>query len=120
MHRMTAAEARGALLAGALLALVGLCGRAPRVAPPPPVPPPAAAERHETSAVDLNRAAPAELDALPGIGPVLAERIVAHRARHGRFETLDELAAVRGIGPRLIERLRGLVHAGFSADSVLP
>jgi competence protein ComEA len=76
---------------------------------------PAAPERLATAAVsaplDLNRADAAELDALPGIGPVLAARIVDHRARHGRFRRVDELLAVPGIGPKLLARLRPLVAA---------
>lgn len=56
--------------------------------------------------LDLNRAGLPELDALPGIGPVLAGRIVEHRARYGPFRSVDELLAVRGIGTRLLERLR--------------
>ena len=59
--------------------------------------------------VDLNSADAAALDALPGIGPVLAERIVAHR-EDGPFTTVDELADVAGIGPTLLERLRDLVR----------
>jgi len=55
--------------------------------------------------VDVNAAGAAELDALPGVGPVLAERIVGHRQRHGRYRRLEDLLAVRGIGPRLLERL---------------
>jgi len=56
--------------------------------------------------LDLNRASLAELMGLPGIGPVLAERIVRHRLLHGPFRSLDELLEVRGIGPRKLERLR--------------
>jgi competence protein ComEA len=67
--------------------------------------------------VDLNRASAAELDALPGIGPVLARRIVEHRERAGPFRSTDELRAVRGVGPRLLERLRPRVLAGIPADS---
>ena len=59
--------------------------------------------------VDLNTADAAALDALPGIGPVLAERIVSHR-EDGPFTTVDELADVAGIGPTLLERLRDLVR----------
>jgi competence protein ComEA len=47
----------------------------------------------------------AALDSLPGIGPVLAGRIVAWREEHGRFRSLEELADVEGIGPALLERL---------------
>lgn len=59
--------------------------------------------------LDLNRASASQLDALPGIGPVLAGRIVEQRAKQGAFHSVDELLAVRGIGPRLFERLRPLV-----------
>jgi competence protein ComEA len=62
--------------------------------------------------LDLNRATAAELDRLPGIGPVLARRILEQRARIGRFESVEELREVRGVGPRLLERLRPRVRAG--------
>jgi competence protein ComEA len=70
-------------------------------------PPPAGA-----AALDLNRAGESELDALPGIGPVLAARIVAERTRRGRFRAAEDLLAVPGIGPRLYERLRDRVRVG--------
>lgn len=59
--------------------------------------------------VDLNRATAAELDALPGIGPVLAERIVAYRERHGGFRTVRDLRRVQGIGAKLYGSLSELV-----------
>jgi competence protein ComEA len=59
--------------------------------------------------VDLDRASAAEIEALPGIGPLLAKRIVANRDSVGAFGRLDALCDVRGIGPALIERLRPLV-----------
>jgi competence protein ComEA len=62
--------------------------------------------------LDLNRADAVALDALPGVGPVLAERIVEQRRRHGPFRRLEDLRAVRGIGPRLLERIRGHVRIG--------
>lgn len=55
--------------------------------------------------LNLNRATPAELEALPGIGPALAGRIGAARP----FASLADLDRVRGIGPSLIERLKPLV-----------
>jgi len=67
--------------------------------------------------VDINRAGPAELDALPGIGPVLAARIISHRNAHGPFRDAEDLLAVPGIGPRLLERLRPLVRTGPFPDS---
>ena len=70
--------------------------------------------------VDLNRAGLAELDGLPGIGPVLAGRILQHRNAHGPFREPEDLLAVPGIGPRLFERLRSRVRAGPVADRVAP
>jgi competence protein ComEA len=57
-------------------------------------------------AVDLNGASAADLEALPRIGPALAARIVADRVRRGRFPDVDALVRVRGIGPKLLARLR--------------
>jgi competence ComEA-like helix-hairpin-helix protein len=56
--------------------------------------------------VNPDRASAAELERLPGIGPVLAERMLAHRETVGRFRTPEDLLAVSGIGPALLERLR--------------
>ena len=52
------------------------------------------------TSVDLNRATAAELEALPGVGPVTAAAILAWRAQHGRFTTVAELQQVDGIGPK--------------------
>lgn len=60
--------------------------------------------------LDLNAASAAELEALRGIGPVLAARIVEYRKIHGRFERIEDLQEVEGVGPRLLERLRPLVQ----------
>lgn len=60
--------------------------------------------------VDLNGADAAALDALPGIGPVLAGRIVDWRQVHGRFADIDQLGEVDGIGPTLLTKLRPLVR----------
>ena len=59
--------------------------------------------------VDLNSATVQELDALPGIGPVLAQRIVAHRDEQGPFRTVDQLDDVPGIGPTIFAELAELV-----------
>ena len=50
--------------------------------------------------IDINTAGAAELERLPEVGPALAERIVAYRSQHGRFERAEELMQVRGIGPK--------------------
>jgi len=59
--------------------------------------------------VNVNTAGAAELETLPGIGPALAERIVAHRAAQGPFASVDDLLAVSGIGEKTLARLRDLV-----------
>jgi competence ComEA-like helix-hairpin-helix protein len=56
--------------------------------------------------ININTASPDQLaSAVPGIGPVLAERIVAHREEHGPFATVGDLVAVRGISPNLLEKI---------------
>jgi competence protein ComEA len=62
-----------------------------------------------TAPVDLNSATAEQLDALPGIGPVTAQKIVDYRQAHGPFRSVDDLDAIPGIGPARIENLRGLV-----------
>ena len=57
----------------------------------------------------LNGATPEALDALPGVGPALAERIVAFGRENGGFRSVDDLQEVPGIGPARLEALRGLV-----------
>jgi competence protein ComEA len=59
--------------------------------------------------VSLSAATPEQLDALPGIGPVTAQKIVAYRQQHGAFHSVDELDAIPGIGPSRIANLQGLV-----------
>ncbi|MDM7853797.1 ComEA family DNA-binding protein [Cellulomonas alba] len=78
----------------------------PRRGAPPPA---ARATTAADALVDVNTADVAALDALPGIGPVLAQRIVDERAKHP-FSSVDELADVPGIGPSLLARLRPLVR----------
>ena len=59
--------------------------------------------------ISLNAATAAELEALPGVGPVTAQKIVDHRTRHGPFGSVDDLDAIPGIGPARIAQLRDLV-----------
>jgi len=57
-------------------------------------------------ALDLNTASAPDLDALPGIGPALAQRIVDYRRRRGPFKKIDDLINVSGIGPKLLEKIK--------------
>lgn len=60
--------------------------------------------------VNINTAGEAELDALPGIGPAIAARIVGWRESQGAFASVDDLLLVSGIGDKLLEQLRPLVR----------
>ena len=59
--------------------------------------------------VSLSSATAEQLDTLPGIGPVTAQKIVDYRAQHGPFTSVDALDAIPGIGPARIAQLQGLV-----------
>ncbi|MBV9013264.1 MAG: helix-hairpin-helix domain-containing protein [Pseudonocardiales bacterium] len=61
-------------------------------------------------AVDLNAATLEQLDGLPGVGPVTAQRILDWRAAHGRFTSVNQLREVSGIGPARLADLRSLVR----------
>lgn len=64
------------------------------------------APRAALAPLNLNDASIEQLDALPGIGPAMAERIVAYRDEHGPFKQVEQLDAVKGIGLRTLEKLR--------------
>ena len=55
--------------------------------------------------INVNRADALELQLLPSIGPVLADRILAHRQEHGHFHSPADLDAVKGIGPKTIQKI---------------
>ena len=84
------------------------------VDPPPGAPqpgaPPAAGAAPAAGPLDLNAATVADLDALPGIGPVLAQRIVDWRTEHGRFASVEQLREVTGIGESKYADLEGRVR----------
>jgi competence protein ComEA len=59
--------------------------------------------------LDLNRATAEQLQRLPGIGPVLAQRVIEQRTTHGPFHTVDDLRDVKGIGKKRMDQLRPLI-----------
>ena len=91
----------------------------PPVAPEPPGSPapapaaiggrPAPASPECPERVEVNRATAAQLTCLPGVGPALADRLVAERTAHGPFRDIGDLARVPGLGPKRIARLASRV-----------
>ncbi|MCX5720770.1 MAG: helix-hairpin-helix domain-containing protein [Nitrospirae bacterium] len=75
-------------------------------------------KRSHDGLLDLNRATEQDFDALPGIGPKLAERIMEYRQSVGAFHALDELRDVKGIGKKKFERIRPLVTVTPDASSI--
>lgn len=63
----------------------------------------------EDGRIDLNTATAADLETLPGVGPVLAARILDYRAAYGPFRAVEELLNVSGIGEKKLEAIRSLV-----------
>ncbi|MEU5948332.1 ComEA family DNA-binding protein [Micromonospora sp. NPDC047465] len=92
------------------LILVGVAA-APGAAPPPGAAPGGApgAAPGAGGRLNLNTATLAQLDALPGVGPVLAQRILAHRDQQGGFRSVGDLRQVDGIGDARYEQLKDLV-----------
>ena len=108
MHGRDPSPAGDARLAFALAAALLAAAVAARLAGRGSAP---AAVRLERWLVDVNTAPAAEIEALPGVGTVLAARIVEERAG-GSFDSVDDLARVPGVGRTTIERLRSFVRCG--------
>ncbi len=68
----------------------------------------------EGDSIDLNRATAEELTRLPGVGEVIAKRIVEFREKHGPFERVEDLMKVKGIGEKSLEKIRPHVRVGKS------
>lgn len=95
----------------ALINLAALVSDGQQIVVPARAPPGAspAAGKAAGGPVHLNSATIEELDALPGVGPVTAQKIVDYREKHGAFSSVRELDAIPGIGPARLEQLTELV-----------
>lgn len=67
------------------------------------------AQSHTAGLININQAGPEELEAISGVGPALANRIVEFRNENGPFESLDDLANVRGIGGVKLQKIKDQV-----------
>jgi competence protein ComEA len=80
--------------------------------PPAPESLPATVQPERVGLLDVNAAGAGELEQLPGIGPRLAARIIALRSERGGFSRVEELLAVRGIGPATLARIAPALCVG--------
>lgn len=90
-------------------ALTSVAGQRPTTSTP---------KRPRQGLLDLNRATEKDFDALPGVGPRLAERIMKYRQSVGAFQSPDELRAVKGVGKKKFEKIRPMVTVTPDAKSV--
>ncbi|MGC1418409.1 MAG: helix-hairpin-helix domain-containing protein [Candidatus Acidiferrum sp.] len=67
--------------------------------------------------ININTANSEELQLVPGIGPVTAEKILQMRKSYGLFKSVDDLRAIRGIGPKRLEKMRKYLTVGKSSPS---
>lgn len=70
--------------------------------------------------VNLNTATSEELQLVPGIGPVTADKILQMRKSYGAFKSVDDLSAIRGIGPKRLEKMRKYLTVGKAAAAAKP
>lgn len=63
----------------------------------------------ESDKININKADRYELIQLPGIGPVIAQRIIRYRDEHGAFETVEEIRNVHGIGPARLKQIKPII-----------
>ena len=70
--------------------------------------------------INLNTASSEELQQVPGIGPVTAEKILQMRKSYGAFKSVDDLSAIRGIGPKRLEKMRKYLTVGKATSAAKP
>ena len=73
---------------------------------------PSLSAAEENDPIDLNRATARELIQLPGVGEVIAKRIVDFREEHGPFKRVEDLMKVKGIGEKSLEKIRPYIRVG--------
>jgi len=103
---------RACALALTMVAMIALCGAGPaaaQVTDPGGQPTPPSRAASTSSLVNLNSATAAELEALPGVGPATATRIVDYRQKNGPFKKIEDLMNVKGIGEKSFLKLKPLV-----------
>ena len=79
------------------------------------VPGVAANKKPPAAPVNLNTATSEQLQTVPGIGPATAEKILQMRKAYGAFKSVDDLLAIRGIGPKRLEKMRKYLTVGRAA-----
>jgi competence ComEA-like helix-hairpin-helix protein len=70
-----------------------------------------------THPINLNSASAAELQQVPGIGPSTADKILEMRKSYGAFKSVDDLLAIKGIGPKRLEKMRKYLTVGKAAPA---
>lgn len=70
--------------------------------------------------INLNSASAAELQQVPGIGPSTADKILEMRKSYGAFKSVDDLLAIKGIGPKRLEKMRKYLTVGKSSQTKKP
>ena len=70
--------------------------------------------------VNINAATSEELQLVPGIGPSTAEKILQMRKSYGAFKSVDDLLAIRGLGPKRLDKMRKYLTIGKTSKTQLP
>src|SRR5437879_12189822 len=82
--------------------------------------PGALAKKPPAKPVNINTATSEELQQVPGIGPATAEKILQMRKSYGAFKSVDDLLAIRGLGPKRLEKMRKYLTVGKAAPKNTP